>query len=69
MNKVFGLPIWFWIFIVIVALFGAYLSKTVYGLLYKAATGESLPESYYKNNIYGQPDYRYELGKKLLTTN
>ena len=66
MKLYYGYSMFFWIVLVVLILFSSYLSKTIYGSIYRITTGNSLGSSFYNNTKYGQPDYAYSFGKSIF---
>ena len=64
--KIYGLSIYFWMFILVLVIFSNYIGKTIYGFLYKIMTGSDIDPKYYTLTRYGQPDYNYMFGKAIF---
>ena len=64
--KLFGMSIYFWIVIIIFAVFSNYILKTIYGFIYKITTGNDIGASFYETNRYGTRDYSYDFGKAIF---
>jgi len=64
--KLGGFSLIFWLIIIVFIVFGSYVGKTIYGSIYRTATGQDIGSSFYTNNKYGQPDRSYELAKGIL---
>lgn len=64
--KYLGFSIYFWIAVVLFIVFGNYILKTLYGLIYRAVTGNDIGSSYYETNRYGTRDYNYDFWKAVF---
>ena len=66
MKLFLGFSVFFWIIILVLLVFGTYFSKTVYAAFYKFTTGKDIGSTFYTTNMYGGPDYRYDVGKSVF---
>lgn len=66
MKFFLGFSMFFWVVIILIVVFGNYFTKTIYATFYKVMTGKDIGSTYYTTNMYGAPDYRYQLGKSVF---
>lgn len=61
-----GIPLTWWLVILVILVFGSYITKNIYAGFYKLATGRDIDPSYFTTGRWGKPDYSYATGKAIV---